>query len=77
MPTQITTLRTASAAVVSTNKLIRNTYLLLSLTLLFSAVTATLSVLLQMPPMTYLVSVGIAIALMWMVLPLKDARMTG
>ena len=69
MPTQITTLRTASAAVVSTNKLIRNTYLLLSLTLLFSAVTATLSVLLQMPPMTYLVSVGIAIALMWMVLP--------
>ncbi len=69
MPTQISSISTASSAVVTTNKLIRNTYLLLSMTLLFSAVTATLSVMLHMPPMTYLVSVGIAIALMWMVLP--------
>ena len=69
MPTQITNVRTASSAVVSTNKLIRNTYMLLSLTLLFSAVTASVSVMLRMPPMTYLVSVGIAFALMWLVLP--------
>lgn len=69
MPTQITNLQTASSAVVSTNKLIRNTYMLLSLTLLFSAVTASVSVMLRMPPMTYLVSVGIAFALMWLVLP--------
>ncbi len=69
MPTQIASIRSASAAVTSTNKLIRNTYTLLAMTLLFSAVTATLSVLLRMPPMTYLVSVGIAIALMWLVLP--------
>ena len=69
MPTQIANLRTAAPAVISTNKLIRNTYLLLSLTLLFSAVTASLSVMLRMPPMTYLVCVGIAIALMWLVLP--------
>ena len=69
MPTQITNLQTASLAVVSTNKLIRNTYMLLSLTLLFSAVTASASVMLRMPPMTYLVSVGIAFALMWLVLP--------
>ena len=69
MPTQIANLRTASPAVISTNKLIRNTYLLLSMTLLFSALTASLSVALRMPPMTYLVSVGIAIALMWFVLP--------
>ena len=69
MPTQITNLQTASSAVVSTNKLIRNTYMLLSLTLLFSAVTASASVMLRMPPMTYLVSVGIAFALMWLVLP--------
>ncbi len=69
MPTQITNVHTASSAVVSTNKLIRNTYMLLSLTLLFSAVTASVSVMLRMPPMTYLVSVGIAFALMWLVLP--------
>ncbi len=69
MPTQIANIRTASPAVTTTNKLIRNTYMLLSMTLLFSAVTATLSVMLQMPPITYLVSVGMAIALMWLVLP--------
>lgn len=69
MPTQIANLRTAAPAVVSTNKLIRNTYLLLSMTLLFSALTASLSVMLNMPRMTYLVSIGIAFALMWFVLP--------
>ncbi len=69
MPTQISTFRTASLAVDTSNKLIRNTYLLLSMTLLFSALTATLSVALRMPPMTYLVSVGLAFALMWLVLP--------
>lgn len=69
MPTQIANLRTTSLSVVSTNKLIRNTYLLLSMTLLFSALTASLSVALRMPPMTYLVSLGIAIALMWFALP--------
>ncbi|MGE0859353.1 MAG: Bax inhibitor-1/YccA family protein [Gammaproteobacteria bacterium] len=69
MPTPIATLRTASSAVVSTNKLIRNTYLLLSMTLLFSALTASLSVALNMPPMTYLVSSVVALALVWFVLP--------
>ncbi|MBK8961081.1 MAG: Bax inhibitor-1/YccA family protein [Proteobacteria bacterium] len=69
MPTQIASISTASSAVTSTNKLIRNTYTLLAMTLLFSAVTASLSVMLRMPPITYLVSVGISIALMWLVLP--------
>ena len=69
MPTQIASIRSAGTTVVTTNKLIRNTYTLLSMTLLFSAVTATLSVMLNMPPMTYLVSIGIAFALMWFVLP--------
>ncbi|MGE3848655.1 MAG: Bax inhibitor-1/YccA family protein [Gammaproteobacteria bacterium] len=69
MPTPIATMRTASSAVVSTNKLIRNTYLLLSMTLLFSALTASLSVALNMPPMTYLVSSVVALALVWFVLP--------
>jgi modulator of FtsH protease len=59
----------SQAAVLSTNKLIRNTYMLLSMTLIFSAVTATASVLLRMPPMTYLLSIGGAFLLMWLVLP--------
>jgi modulator of FtsH protease len=69
MPTQIASIRSAGTTVVTTNKLIRNTYTLLSMTLLFSAITATLSVMLNMPPMTYLVSIGVAFALMWFVLP--------
>ncbi len=59
----------SEGAVLATNKLIRNTYMLLSMTLLFSAVTATASLLLRMPPMTYLLSIGGAFLLMWLVLP--------
>ena len=56
-------------SILSTNKLIRNTYILLSMTLLFSAFTAAISVLLRMPPSTYLFSIGGAFLLMWFVLP--------
>lgn len=52
-----------------TNKLIRNTYTLLSMTLIFSALMATVSVALAMPPMTYLIGIGVAFVLMWFVLP--------
>ena len=57
------------AKILATNKLIRNTYMLLAMTLVFSAVTATLSVFLRLPPITYLLSLGGAIVLMWFVLP--------
>ena len=57
------------AKILATNKLIRNTYMLLAMTLVFSAVTATLSVFLRLPPMTYLLSLGGAVVLMWFVLP--------
>lgn len=60
---------TADVGALAVNKLIRNTYILLSMTLLFSAFTAAVSVFLQMPPMTYLISVGIAFVLIWFVLP--------
>lgn len=59
----------SQAAVLSTNKLIRNTYTLLSMTLLFSALTAAVSVYLRMPPMTYLLSIGAAFLLIWFALP--------
>jgi len=54
---------------VSVNKVIRNTYTLLSATLIFSAVMAAISTVLQMPPMTYLLSIGGAFLLIWLVLP--------
>lgn len=57
------------AVVASTNKLIRNTYTLLSMTLIFSAVMAAVSVFMNMPMMTYIICIVAAIALMWFVLP--------
>lgn len=59
----------ADVGALAVNKLIRNTYILLSMTLLFSAFTAAVSVFLQTPPMTYLISVGIAFLMIWFVLP--------
>ena len=56
-------------AALATNKLIRNTYTLLSMTLLFSALTAGISMTLQMPPMVSLLTFGGALALIWLVLP--------
>ena len=59
----------------ATNKLIRNTYTLLSMTLLFSALTATLSVYLQVG---FGVSLGcslVGLGLVWFVLP-KTANST-
>lgn len=49
METRSIPMNRAEASVLSTNKVIRNTYTLLSLTLLFSAVTAGLSAALKLP----------------------------
>ena len=62
-----------ATSVVATNRLIRNTYSLLALTLLFSGLTAGLSMLLAVPPMAYLFCIGGALVLVWFVLP-KAAR---
>lgn len=58
-----------SESALSTNKVLRNTYMLLSLTLLFSGVMAAISVAVQPPPMTGLLTFGGAILLLWLVLP--------
>lgn len=56
-------------AALATNKLIRNTYTLLSMTLLFSALTAGLSLALNVPYfVSLLCSLG-AMGLLWFVLP--------
>jgi len=54
---------------VSANKVLKNTYLLLAATLGFSALTAMLSMALQMPPMTYMGAVIVAMLLGIFVLP--------
>lgn len=59
----------SESTVLATNKLIRNTYTLLSLTLLFSAMMAGLSMTLKLGPGAYLFSCLAAMALIWFVLP--------
>ena len=56
-------------SLIGENKVVRQTYMLLSATLLFSAATASLSVMLALPPATNLVAFAIAFGLMWFVLP--------
>jgi modulator of FtsH protease len=64
-----TTILQPSQSALSTNRLIRNTYTMLSMTLMFSAVMAGISTAMNMPPITYLVSIGIAFLLIWFALP--------
>ena len=56
-------------AILQTNKLIKNTYILLSMTLIFSAVTAFLSIALQASFGTAFVATLVGIGLLWFVLP--------
>jgi modulator of FtsH protease len=59
----------AQPSILATNKLIRNTYVLLSMTLLFSAVTAAMSMAMSVSPgMSMLTTLG-ALGLIWLVLP--------
>jgi modulator of FtsH protease len=59
----------STESVLATNKVLKNTYLLLSATLGFSALTAMLSMALQMPSWVYLASVIGAMVLGIFVLP--------
>lgn len=64
-----TTATRTRQSMLATNEVIRSTYTLLSMTLLFSAAMAALSVWLRMPPMVHLLSAGGALLLIWLVLP--------
>jgi modulator of FtsH protease len=59
----------STTAVRETSKVLKNTYMLLSLTLLFSALMAGVSMAVNAPPMTNLICFGISIVLLWFVLP--------
>ncbi|MFQ5470735.1 MAG: Bax inhibitor-1/YccA family protein [Gammaproteobacteria bacterium] len=58
-----------SISALESNKILRNTYSLLSLTLLFSGLMAGVSMLMQLGPMVHLLSFGGSIILLWLVLP--------
>ncbi|WP_410474603.1 Bax inhibitor-1/YccA family protein [Guyparkeria sp. TX1] len=60
-----------------TYKVIRNTYMMLSLTLLFSALMATVSLLAGVPGWTSLLTLGGALVLVWFVLPRTAHSATG
>lgn len=60
-------------SVLATNKLIRNTYTLLSMTLLFSAATAGLSMYLNFPYMGPLVTIGGYIGLLFLTSTLRNS----
>ena len=62
---------------VSTNRVLRNTYALLSATLLFSAVMAAVSMVVAPPPYISLVTFGAAIAILFFVLPKYENSAAG
>ena len=65
--------RALSPAAVRTNKLIRNTYLLLSASLLFSAVTAGVSMLLDLPYINGLLLLGVYFALLYAITTTRNS----
>lgn len=60
-----------------THKVIRNTYMMLSLTLLFSGLTAAVSMVIAPPGWISLVTLGAALAMIWFVLPRTAQSMAG
>lgn len=72
-----TVARRSAESVLTTNRVLRNTYALLSLTLLFSSVTAGVSMAIHAPPMAYLLSIGASFLLLWLVLPRTENSSAG
>lgn len=58
-----------SESALATNKVLRNTYMMLSVTLMFSALMAAISMVMQVGFMANLIAFGGAIVLIWFVLP--------
>jgi modulator of FtsH protease len=71
------TIARTGESVLATNRVLRNTYLLLSMTLLFSAAAAGLSMMLNVPPGVSLVTSLVALGLLWFVVPRTANSATG
>lgn len=68
-PYNVSTLGSTVATSAQANKVLRNTYLLLAMTLLFSAVTAGVSMAMAVPYGASLISSLIALGLLWFAVP--------
>lgn len=77
MNTKVTAISSTASGALAANKVIKNTYLLLSMTLLFSALMAGVSMAMNVPPMTNLLTFGASIVLLWFVLPRTANSATG
>jgi modulator of FtsH protease len=68
-----TVIASQNVSELSTNKVLRNTYLLLSATIAFSAVVAGLAVAYNMPPMGLLITLGGYFALLFATMKTRDS----
>lgn len=59
----------STESILATNKVLRNTYMMLSMTLVFSAIMAAVSMSMNVPHFTSLITLVLAIGLLWFVLP--------
>jgi len=73
-PATFTSIRT-QAATLATNKVIRNTYILLSITLLFSALTAGVSMALNLPHPGLLLTLGGYFGLLFLTAKFRDGAL--
>lgn len=62
-------------AVLATNKLIRNTYTLLAMTLAFSALTAGVAMVINMPPLHWLLTIGGYLVLLFLTAKTANSAM--
>lgn len=75
VPSVVTTQTRAQESALSTNKVLRNTYLLLSATLAFSAVTAGLAMAFNMPPLNIWITLGVYFGLLFATMKTRDSAL--
>jgi modulator of FtsH protease len=75
VPSVVTTQTRVQESALSTNKVLRNTYLLLSATLAFSAVTAGLAMAFNMPPLNIWLTLGIYFGLLFATMKTRDSAL--
>jgi modulator of FtsH protease len=73
MNPQVTTINRSQSAVSSTNKVVRNTYMLLSMTLAFAAVTAGVSMSLNLPPFGFIITLVGYFGLLFLTTKFRDS----
>ncbi len=73
VPIKSKTVEAGARTTLTTNKLIRNTYTLLSLTLLFSAFTAGLAMFLKMPPINMFITLAGYFGLLFLTSALRNS----